>query len=174
MSEIPLRAYLREIEKNIESGRLDQAIAESRHILQSFPKCVDAYRLLAKSFLESQRFTDANDIFQRVLFTIPDDFISHLGMSLIRADEGNINEAIWHMERAYEIQPSNGAVQDELRGLYNRRDKIAPPKIRLTAAPWHAYMTGVMLYQLAVSEIRVRWRRNPIVWIWKLYCLRFT
>ena len=91
MAEVSLRAYLHEIEKDIESGRTDQAVAHSRHILHTYPKYVDAYRLLGKSYLESQRYTDAGDIFQRVLSSIPDDFVAHVGMSIIREDEGNLS-----------------------------------------------------------------------------------
>jgi len=154
MAEIPLRSYLHEIEKHIESGRTDQAISHSRYLLQVYPKCVDAYRLLGKSYLESQRYTDAGDIFQRVLSAVPDDFVSQVGMSIIREDEGNLDEAIWHMERAFEVQPSNNAIQEELRRLYAKRDNIEPPKIRLTrGALARLYYKGE-LYQQAVSEIR--------------------
>ncbi|MCC6956149.1 MAG: tetratricopeptide repeat protein, partial [Anaerolineales bacterium] len=154
MAEIPLRSYLHEIEKHIESGRTDQAISHSRYLLQIYPKYVDAYRLLGKSFLESQRYTDAGDIFQRVLSAVPDDFVSQVGMSIIREDEGNLDEAIWHMERAFEVQPSNNAIQEELGRLYAKRDNIDPPKIRLTrGALARLYYKGE-LYQQAVSEIR--------------------
>jgi len=154
MAEIPLRSYLHEIEKHIESGRTDQAISHSRYLLQVYPKCVDAYRLLGKSYLESQRYTDAGDIFQRVLSAVPDDFVSQVGMSIIREDEGNLDEAIWHMERAFEVQPSNNAIQEELRRLYAKRDNVEPPKIRLTrGALARLYYKGE-LYQQAISEIR--------------------
>jgi len=132
MSEISLRAYIRDIEKQVDSGRTDEAIAHCRHVLESYPKYIEAYRLLGKAFLESQRFGDAADIFQRVLSSTPDDFVSHVGMSIIREDEGNLDEAIWHMERAFEVQPSNGAIQEELRRLHGKRDNIEPPKVRLT------------------------------------------
>jgi len=122
---------------------------------------VDVYRLLGKAYLESQQYGEAGDIFQRVLSSVPDDFIANVGMSLIREDEGNIDEAIWHLERAFEIQPSNGAVQDELRRLYGRRDNVEPPKIRLTrGALARMYFKGE-LYQQAISEIRVALGENP-------------
>jgi competence ComEA-like helix-hairpin-helix protein len=161
MAEIPLRSYLHEIEKHIESGRTDQAIAHCRHILQSYPKYVDAYRLLGKAYLESQRYGDAGDIFQRVLSSVPDDFVSHVGMSIIREDEGNLDEAIWHMERGFEVQPSNNAIQEELRRLYGKRDHVEPPKIRLTrGALARMYYKGE-LYQQAIGEIRTTLADSP-------------
>ena len=132
MANISLRAYYREIEELIGHGRIDEVISHCRHILKFYPKDVSIYRLLAKAYLESQRFSDATDIFQRVLSVIPDDFVAHVGMSIIREDEGNMDAAIWHMERAFEVQPSNSAIRDELRRLFGRRDGMEPPKIRLT------------------------------------------
>ena len=154
MAKISLRSYTQDIERMVESGRTEEAIAHCRNILQTYPKCVDVYRLLGKAYLESQRFGDAADIFQRVLSSIPEDFVSHVGMSLIREDEGNLDEAIWHMERAFEIQPSNGAIQDELRRLYGKRDGVEPPKIRLTrGALARMYYKGE-LYPQAIAELR--------------------
>jgi hypothetical protein len=33
--------------------------------------------MLGKAYLESQRYGDASDILQRVLSSVPDDFIAH-------------------------------------------------------------------------------------------------
>jgi tetratricopeptide (TPR) repeat protein len=154
MAAITLRDYVREIEKQVDGSRNEEAIAHSRHVLESFPKHVDVYRLLGKAYLESQRYGDAGDIFQRVLSAVPEDFVSHVGMSIIREDEGNLDEAIWHMERAFDVQPSNGAIQEELRRLYGRRDNVEPPKIRLTrGALARMYYRGE-LYPQAISELR--------------------
>ena len=140
MAKLPLRVYNQEIERLIDHKRMDEALAHCRHILQFFPKHIDTYRLFGKAYLEHQRFGDAADIFQRVLSAIPDDFVSHVGMSIVREDEGNLDEALWHMERASETQPSNTAIQNELRRLYGRRDGTQPPKIRLTARRFGAHV----------------------------------
>ena len=105
MAKVPLRSYLREIEAAIEEGQTDEAVQHCRHVLKVFPKHIDTYRLLGKAFLEAQRYGSAADIFQRVLSAIPDDFVSHVGMSIIREDEGNLDTSLWHMERAFEVQP---------------------------------------------------------------------
>jgi hypothetical protein len=154
MSNVSLRVYNREIETMIEGGRLDEAVAHCQHILKTFPMYVETYRLLGKSFLEARRYTDAADIFQRTLMAVPDDFVAHVGMSIIRDDEGKLDDAIWHMERAYEDQPSNTAIQNELRRLYGRRDGTEPTKIRLSRdALANMYAQGE-LYHQAIAEIR--------------------
>jgi tetratricopeptide (TPR) repeat protein len=155
MAKVSLRNYNREIESMIEHGqRLDEALAHCLHILRTFSKHIETYRLLGKTYLEGKRYNEAVDIFRRVLVAVPDDFVSHVGMSIISDDQGKLDEAIWYMERAFEVQPSNAAIQGELRRLFGRRDGAEPPKIRLTrGALAHMYMQGE-LYVQAISEIR--------------------
>lgn len=161
MATIPLRDYCREIENMIDQGHTDEAIGHCRHILKHFPKHIETYRLLGKAYLESKQLGDAADLFQRVLSTIPEDFVAHIGMSIIREDEGNLDAAIWHMERAYEVQSSNIAIQDELKRLYTVRDGQEPPKIRLTrGALAHMYAYG-HLYTQAIAELRAALATEP-------------
>jgi tetratricopeptide (TPR) repeat protein len=154
MARIPLRAYNREVENLIDRGQIEEAIAHCKSILKQFPKHIVTYRLLGKAYLESQRYAEAADILQRVLSVYPDDFVSQLGMSIIREDEGNLDASIWHMERAYEVQPFNRAVQDELRRLYGRRDGVEPPRIRLTRGALVRMYARGDLYPQAIAEIR--------------------
>lgn len=155
MGRVSLRAYNREIEDLIEHGqRLDEAVAHCRHILKTYPKHLETYRLLGKAYLEAKQYDQAVDVFRRVLIAAPEDFVAHVGMSIIADDQGKLDDAIWHMERAFEVQPSNAAIQVELQRLFGRRDGIEPPKIRLTrGALAHMYVQGA-LYPQAISEIR--------------------
>jgi len=161
MAKIPLRTYNREIERMIDQGQSKQAIIHCRHILKYYPKHIDTYRLLGKAYLEIQRYADASDVLQRVLSTVPDDFISNIGLSIIREDEVNLDAAIWHMERAFEAQPSNNTVRDELRRLYGRRDGVEPPKIRLTRGALVRMYARGELFQQAIAEIRVALAEDP-------------
>ncbi len=154
MSKVNLRAYDHEVESLIEQGHLDEAIAHCRNILKSYPKHLETYRLLGKCYLEAKRYEEAMDIFNRTLMAVPDDFVSHVGMSIIHDEKGKLDDALWHMERAFESQPSNAAIQGELQRLYGRRDGVEPPRIRMTrGALAHMYVQGE-LYPQAISEIR--------------------
>jgi tetratricopeptide (TPR) repeat protein len=153
MAKVSLRIYNREIETMVDRGQLDEAISHCRHILNVFPKHLETYRLLGKAYLEARRYSEATDIFQRVLMAVPDDFVSHVGMSIISDEQNDMDAAIWHMERAFEVQPSNAAIQAELQRLFGRRDGVEPPKIRLTrGALAHMYIQGE-LYPQAIAEI---------------------
>jgi tetratricopeptide (TPR) repeat protein len=161
MSNIALRAYNREIENQIDNNQLEEAVAHCRHILITYPKHLETYRLLAKAYLEIQKYTDALDILQRVLSVSPDDFIAHIGMSIVRENENNVDAAIWHMERAFDIQPSNNAVQDELKRLIGRKEGIEPAKIRLTrGALVRMYLRGNLFTQ-AIAEARAALAEDP-------------
>ncbi len=161
MSDIPLRKYLEEIDGLIDKQQVDEAIAHCRHVLSFYPKHIDTYRVLGKALLEKGRHGDAADIFQRVLSSVPDDFVSHVGMSIVREDEANLEAALWHMERAFEANPSNGPIQDELRRLYGRRDGVVPPKARLTrGALARMYVKGD-LYLQAEAELKAALAADP-------------
>jgi tetratricopeptide (TPR) repeat protein len=161
MAKVSLRAYNQEIETMIDRGHLDEAVAHGRHILKTFPKHLETYRLLGKAYLEYKRYPDAADIFSRVLVSVPSDFVANVGMSIIRDEENKLDDAIWHMERAFETQPSNAAIQSELQRLYGRREGVAPPRIRMTrGALAHMYVQGE-LYPQAISEIKSVLKEDP-------------
>ena len=154
MAKVSLRAYNREIETMIDRNNLDEAVAHCQYILKTFPKHIETYRLLGKAYLEARRHNEAVDIFTRVLAAEPNDFVAHVGMSIIRDEQGKLDEAIWHMERAYEVQSANPAIQGELQRLYGRRDGMQPPRIRMTrGALAHMYIRGE-LYPQAISETK--------------------
>jgi len=154
MAKVSLRIYNREIESLIDQGLINEAIAHCHHILQTFPKHLATYRLLGKAHLELKHFAEAVDVFGRVLMAVPDDFVSHVGMSIVCDEQNKLDDAIWHMQRAFESQPSNAAIQGELQRLYGRRDGMEPPKVRMTrGALAHMYVQGE-LYPQAIAEVR--------------------
>src|SRR5919109_1616828 len=161
MAKVSLRAYNREIEAMIDRNHLDEAIAHCKQILKTFPKHLETYRLLGKAYLEYKRYPEAADIFSRILVSVPSDFVANVGMSIIRDEENKLDDAIWHMERAFETQPSNAAIQGELQRLYGRRDGVQLPRIRMThGALAHMYVKGE-LYPQAISEIKSVLKEDP-------------
>jgi tetratricopeptide (TPR) repeat protein len=154
MGTTSLRAYNREIDSIIDQGSLDEAITHCLHILSKFPKHIETYKLLGKAYLEKGQTSNASDIFLRILSSVPDDFIAHVGMSVIREEEGNLGAAVQHIEKAFEIYPYNSEIQMELKRLYGKRDGLEPPKIRLTqGALARIYIRGDLLKQ-GIKELR--------------------
>lgn len=154
MTTITLQEYLERIEDLIEENQFSDAISHCRNVLETYPRHIDTYRLLAKALLEQHDYDGAADLFQRVLSADPNDFIAHVGLSVIRNEESQTDDALWHLERAFEIEPYNAAIQDELRRHYAQFSDMAVDRIPLTSgALARLYIKGE-LYQQAVQELR--------------------
>ena len=161
MTEIGLRDYISEVDSLIEGNSYDEAIAHCRHILQQYPKYLEAYRVLGKAALEKEDYNAATDIFQRVLSVDPEDFVARVGLSIVYDRQDKLNDALWHMERGFELMPSNDVIQGELRRLYGRRDGVAPDRIGLTrGALARMYAQGDLCAE-AISELRTLLRESP-------------
>jgi tetratricopeptide (TPR) repeat protein len=161
MVNTTLRAYLDELNLLLEQEALEEVIGHCRHILQHFPKNVETYRILGRALLEKARHDEAGDVFQRVLSALPDDFVSHLGLSSVAEEHGDIPTAIWHLERAYEQEPNNMALQGELKRLYERRDGSAPDRIQLTPSALVRIYAKGRLYEQAIGELRTALQQSP-------------
>ncbi|MHC1784845.1 MAG: tetratricopeptide repeat protein [Anaerolineaceae bacterium] len=175
MANISLRDYYKEIDALISDGQFPIAVEHCKHILDTYPKDFEAYRLLGKAYLEDKDIVQAADIFERLLAIRPDDFVANIGMSCIREEEGNLDAAIWHMERAFELDSSTSTILSELKRLYTLRDGESPQKIRLTkGALVRMYVKGGMLLQ-AISEIQTKFpsleeRPDIQILLANLYC----
>ncbi|MBE2222887.1 MAG: tetratricopeptide repeat protein, partial [Anaerolineae bacterium] len=118
MTTISLHKYHDQINHLLEDSQFSLAANHCRYILQQHPRHVDTYRLLARTLIEQGDFSGATELFLRVLSADPNDYIAHAGLSVVYREEDVLSQAIWHLERAYEIEPYNGAIQQELKALY--------------------------------------------------------
>ena len=118
MTTINLHKYHDQINQFLEDSQYSLAASHCRYILQQYPRHVDTYRLLAKTLIEQGDYSGATELFQRVLCADPNDYIAHAGLSVVYREEDVLPQSIWHLERAYEIEPYNSAIQQELRDLY--------------------------------------------------------
>jgi tetratricopeptide (TPR) repeat protein len=161
MENIPLRSYNREIEQLIDNDHSQDALKHCQQILDTYPHCLETIRLLGKAYLELSQFELAEEMFQKVLLSIPDDFTANLGMSLLREKQDDLSGTISHMERAYESQPSNTAVQTELRRLNQQRDGKKTSRLHLTrGALVRMYIRGDLIPQ-ALNEIQAILIEDP-------------
>ena len=161
MIKVPLRSLHRRIEKAIIDHELGSALTQSISVLKYFPKNLDTYRLIGKLMLESRDYINAEKIFNVVLKVDPDDFVANLGMSLVSESRGNLDQAIHYMERSFELQPGNEAIQNEIKRLALSRDGIELSKVKLTrGALIHLYIQSDLIEQ-AIAEIRVGLHESP-------------
>lgn len=158
---ISYREYITEIENYVEQNMLDQVIAHSSHILKKYPSAVEALRFLGQAYLEEKKFTESAELFERTLSILPDDFVSHVGMSAIKEEARDLDSAIFHMEVAFDTQPSNVIVQEELKRLIQIRDGEKPQKINLSRGALIRMHIKGQLFQQSLNEINVTLSENP-------------
>ena len=161
MPDMQLKEYTARIKELIHSERHDEAIAHCRHILRYYPRHIETYCLLGEACLEKGMYREAIEFFQRTLSADPENFIARVGLGIIYGEQGATPEAIWQMERAFELAPGNPEVRRELQRLYAQRDGVEKTRLKLTqGALGRLYMRNG-LYELAIDEFRAVLRQDP-------------
>ena len=161
MPDMQLKEYTARIKELIHSERHDEAIAHCRHILRYYPRHIETYCLLGEACLEKGMYREAIEFFQRTLSADPENFIARVGLGIIYGEQGAVPEAIWQMERAFELAPGNPEVRRELQRLYAQRDGVEKNRLKLTqGALGRLYMRNG-LYELAIDEFRAVLRQDP-------------
>jgi tetratricopeptide (TPR) repeat protein len=122
--------------------------------LKHYPRHVLAYRLLGEACLEKGDYVEAANFFKRVLGADTEDMVVYVGLGIIFNEQGALDEAIWQLERAFELSPGNAEIRNELQRLYSERDGTPPPKLRLTPAALGRLYLREELYQRAIDEFR--------------------
>lgn len=161
MHRVRLHDYLSRIERLIDDNRLSEAASHCHNVLRQYPLHVDTYRLYGRVLLEQQQYTQAIDIFERVASVDPEDLITHAGLALAYKENLNLPRAVWHMERAFEIDPYNRAIRDELAELFAARDGYTRDQIELTRPALARLYFKSTLYREAATEISSLLRKQP-------------
>lgn len=162
MAEISLRAYLDYIDDRLARDAYSEVVAQCRHILETYPKHIETYKLLARALAaQEDHLQDALDLFQRVLSADPNDFVAHIGMSDCYRESNAWDQAIWHLERAFEHVPNNPELQEEIKKLYQQRGGKVPRKIQLTSGALARMYAKGKLYEQAIAEIRKGIAKDP-------------
>jgi tetratricopeptide (TPR) repeat protein len=155
MARVTLQEYCDEARELISSGAYEEAIAVCRHILQRYPKHIRTYQILGEACLEMGEFEEATDIFKRILERAdPENFVAHAGLGILCEEKGQIAEAIWYVERAFEVAPNNEEIRNALRRLYAKRDGTQQTRIKMNkAALARLYARGGQ-YRQAIEGFR--------------------
>ncbi|KXK18031.1 MAG: Tetratricopeptide TPR_2 repeat protein, partial [Chloroflexi bacterium OLB15] len=154
MSEISLREYLADLDRLLNQHAADDVILHSRHILQYYPKIVDAYRYLGRALILNGRWDEAEAALRRVIAVVPDDYYAHTGLSEIYDRNRRGDEAIWHLERALEQNPNQRELIDSLRSLYKRYRNIDQAKVPMTAGGVARQAMANQSYEQAIETLR--------------------
>ncbi|MDH7488964.1 MAG: tetratricopeptide repeat protein, partial [Anaerolineae bacterium] len=161
MPEVSLQSYGEEMRQLVGEGLYDQAIAMGRHVLRVYPKHLQTYRILGEACLEKGNHREAHGLFARALACDPEDLFSRVGIAVAHEKQGNLDLAIWHLERAYELAPGNAELRKELQRLYAQREGVARPRLKLTSAAVARLYARSGLWLQAIQEYRTLLEQNP-------------
>ena len=161
MAEVTLSKYCEEAKELIRSESYDHAIGICRHMLKHYPKYLRAYRLLGEACLEKEDYVEAANFFKRVLGADMEDMVVYVGLGIIFNEQSALDEAIWQLERAFDLNPGNAEIRGELQRLYGDRDGAPPPKLKLTSAALGRLYLREELYQRAIDEFKGVLRDDP-------------
>jgi tetratricopeptide (TPR) repeat protein len=155
MARVALQEYCDQARELIDGHRYAEAIAICRHILKRYPRHIRTYQILGEACLENGELVEAIDIFKRLLANAdPENLTAYAGLSVAYQEKGQLEEAIWYMERAFELAPNNEGTRNSLRQLYRQRDGVEPDRVRHSkAALARLYARGGQ-YRQAIEEFR--------------------
>ncbi len=154
MPEISLKDYFAKLNTLLGSSAADEVVHHSRHILKYYPKNVIASRFLGRALVLLSRWDEGRDALRRVLSVVPDDYAAHLALSEANERMNRPDEAIWHLERAFEQRPNDKELIDALRGLYRRYRQVDNLKIQLTSAAVARQYLRSGAYTQAIDALR--------------------
>lgn len=133
MSETNLKEYSNRIQTLLSQNAADEVIHHCRHILLYYPKNVAVYRFLGRALVIIGRLEEAEAALRRVLSVIPDDFEAYALLGEVYERTQRCDDAIWHLERAFDQKPSDKTIIEALRVLYHRCRQTSQMKVQMTA-----------------------------------------
>ena len=116
-----LRALINQAERLVRAGVCEEAVALCHAILRRYPRYARCYRILAEAYLGLAEYEEAAKLFRRALGVDPEDPVPYAGLGIIFEERGLLEEAIWQLERAFELAPGRDELRRELGRLYERR-----------------------------------------------------
>ena len=159
--QVTLEAYADQNRALIDNQRNNEALAICKHILRYYPKHLDTYRQMGEAYLNLQDLETAKDIFSRVLSANPEDMIAYIGLSAIFEQNRLYEEAVWYLERAYELSPENIEIQNELLRLYPEIGIRMQQHVEMTHGALARLYIGEGLYPQAIQELESLIDQSP-------------
>jgi tetratricopeptide (TPR) repeat protein len=161
VAEIRLQEYTAKIKDLIRQDRHEEAIAHCQHILRHYPRHVETYGLLGEACLDKGMVREAIEFFQRTLSADPENLMARVGLGVIYDEQGALLEAIWQMERAFELSPGNSEVRRELQRLYAQREGAEKGRLKLTRGALGRLYSRNGLYDQAIGEYHAILQQDP-------------
>jgi tetratricopeptide (TPR) repeat protein len=158
MAQIMLRDYLQQAEDALSSARIDDALASCQHVLTHFPGSLEAQRLLGEIYLAQGHLEEAQQTFDWVLTSDPENVVAYCDRALISERLSDFDTALDCYQQAYELSRGNSQIRQEFNSLSTR---VGQPDFMFSRAGLaRLYMRGDLLAQ-AIQEWEVVLATTP-------------
>ncbi len=149
MAQTMLRDYLQQTEDALSSGRINDALANCQHILTRYPESLEVQRLLGEVYLAQGHLEDAQQSFDWVLTSDPENVVAYCDRALISERMSDFDTALDCYQQAYELSRGNSQIRQEFNQL---SVKVGQPHFMFSRAGLaRLYMRGDLLLQ-AIQE----------------------
>jgi len=153
-----LRDSLQQTEDALSSGRIDDALAHCQHILTHLPGSLEAQRLLGEIYLAQGHLEEAQQTFDWVLTSDPENVVAYCDRALISERLSDFDTALDCYQQAYELSRGNSQIRQEFNSL---SAKVGQPDFMFSRAGLaRLYMRGDLLAQ-AIQEWEVVLAATP-------------
>ena len=161
MAELSLSAYQGKLIALLADDRHDEVIAHARHILKSHPKNLRAYQLLGEALVARSRWEEAAEVLRRSLGAEARDFNTHALLARVYHELEQLERAIWHAERAFDLRSNNQEIISLIRGLYREKDGVEIERMQMTATALAEQHIRNNLLDDALNVLNQALERNP-------------
>lgn len=120
MVQTTLRDYLQTAEDAISTGDIDEALTNCQHILSYFPESLEAQRLLGEIYLEQGQLEEAQQTFDWILTSDPENVLAYCNRALISERVLDFDTALDCYQQAYELSRGNSQIRQEFNQLSAR------------------------------------------------------
>jgi predicted Zn-dependent protease len=104
MPDLKLRSQLSYAREQLDGGMAEQAVQVCRRILETFPRCVEAYVVFGEALLALDKPARANDLLRRAWGACPENATISQGLASVAERQGHAALAHAWRERAAETQ----------------------------------------------------------------------
>ncbi|MCB0035252.1 MAG: tetratricopeptide repeat protein, partial [Anaerolineales bacterium] len=160
MAQVDLYQYINEIKALLNGNQFAVVAVHCQHVLKSYPRHVETYKLLAKSYLVRRQYDEALDLYQRILSADPTDLNALLGMARIYNSQKKFDAAARYLAVAIEFDPYNEMLKSRLRELYQRQ-KQQSSGVGISRAALGILHFRSRLYRQAIQELTAVLKEQP-------------
>jgi len=154
VADIAVSTLIQQIENHIRANRSAQALALCTHILHYSPKHLETYSLMAQALAQQGNLDGALDVYRRVLSADPENPAAYAGIAHVFDYRHRLEEAVWHMERAFELMPAQPDIRAEMLRLYAQYETEPRTHLKLTRGALARLYVQEGLYDQAIHEFR--------------------